>query len=371
MVARLGLFCLMLLLSACDQASESTGIQLNSALGGMSAAGFARAVEPRKFEFPADHAAHPEFRNEWWYITGHLQTETGRQFGYQVTFFRIALSPKSPENTSRWATHQVWMAHLALTDMEGKQHLHEQRLARGAAGLAGQEMQAFKVYLEDWQILGQAKGEFPWTVQVAHADFSLKLSLQPEKPAVLQGKQGLSQKSSEAGNASYYYSFTRLATTGSLYYQGQNFQVTGASWLDREWSTSALGKDQAGWDWFSLQFEDGQELMFYQLRKTSGAADQLHSQGKWIAADASTRNLSLQDVELKPLKYWQARNGAQYPITWELSYPAMDGHWRIEAVVEDQLMETSVLYWEGAVRVIDLKSGKVVGQGYLELSGYE
>lgn len=371
MVARLGLICLILLLSACDQQSESTGINLNSALGGIPAAGFARAVEPRQFEFPSDHAAHPEFRNEWWYVTGHLQTEAGRQFGYQVTFFRIALNPRRPENASNWATNQVWMTHIALTDLAANQHLHDQRFARGAAGLAGQQMQPFKVWLEDWQILGQANGEFPWTVQVANADFSLKLSLQPEKPVVLQGNQGLSQKSSEVGNASYYYSFTRLASTGSIHYQNQDFQVQGSSWLDREWSTSALGKDQAGWDWFSLQFAEGHELMFYQLRKNSGEADQAHSQGKWIAADGSTRNLSLQDVQLKPLKYWQATNGAKYPIVWELTYPAIKGRWRVEAIVDDQLMETSVLYWEGAVRVIDLKTAQVVGQGYLELSGYE
>ena len=262
------------------------------------------------------------------------------------------------------------MAHIALTDVAGNNHLHDQRLARGAAGLAGQQLQPFKVWLEDWQILGQDKGEFPWTVEVANAEFSFKLNLRPEKPVVLQGNQGLSQKSSAAGNASYYYSFTRLATTGWVHYQNQDFQVTGSSWLDREWSTSALGKDQAGWDWFSLQFNDGQELMFYQLRTTSGTADQAHSQGKWIAADTSTVNLSLKDVALTPLKYWQATNRAYYPIAWELNYPAIKGRWRVEAVVDDQLMETSVLYWEGAVRVIDLESDQVVGQGYLELSGY-
>lgn len=370
MVARFCLFFLILLLAGCEQKSNSAGMDLNAALGGIPASGFARAVEPRQFNFPQEHAAHPEFRNEWWYVTGNLQTATGRRFGYQVTLFRIALSPKLPENPSVWASNQVWMAHIALTDVEGNKHLHAQRFARGAASLAGQSLQPFKVWLEDWQILGQANGDFPWTVQVANADFSLKLKLQPEKPVVLQGHQGLSQKSSEAGNASYYYSFTRLVTTGSIHYQAQDFPVTGSSWLDREWSTSALGKDQAGWDWFSLQFKDGQELMFYQLRKHSGEADQTHSQGKWIAADARTQNLSLKDLQLKPVKYWQAASGTKYPLAWELSYPEVRGHWRIEAVVEDQLMETSVVYWEGAVRVIELASEKVVGQGYLELSGY-
>lgn len=371
MVARACLLCLILWLVACDKPSDSTGMDLNIALGGIPASGFARAIEPRHFSFPEDHAAHPEFRNEWWYVTGNLQTDSGRRFGYQVTLFRIALSPNPPSNPSLWATNQVWMAHIALTDVEGNKHLHDQRFARGAAGLAGQSMQPFKVWLEDWQILGQVAGEFPWTVGVATADFGLQLTLQPEKPAVLQGQQGLSQKSSETGNASYYYSFTRLATTGSIHYQNQDFQITGSSWLDREWSTSALGKDQAGWDWFSLQFSEGQELMFYQLRKTSGEADPAPSQGKWIAADGSTQDLSLKDLQLKPIKYWQAPKGTKYPIAWELNYPAVHGRWRVEAVVADQLMETSILYWEGAVRVIELASDKIVGQGYLELSGYE
>ncbi|TXH69550.1 MAG: carotenoid 1,2-hydratase [Thiothrix sp.] len=370
MAARLLLICCLLMLSACDQRPASEGINLNSALGGVPAAGFARAVEPRAFIFPQDHAAHPEFRNEWWYVTGNVQTQSGRRFAYQVTFFRIALSPQVPTNTSVWATNQVWMAHIALSDIDGNEHVYDQRFARGAAGLAGQNMQPFKVWLEDWQILGQANGEFPWVVQVTNPDFSLKLNLQPEKPVVLQGDQGLSQKSSEAGNASYYYSLTRLATTGVIHYQDQDFQVSGLSWLDREWSTSVLGKDQVGWDWFSLQMDDGHELMFYQLRKLSGEADQVHSQGKWIKPDASTVNLSLQDVKLKPLQYWQAASGAKYPIAWGLEYPAVKGHWRIEAVLEDQLMQTSVLYWEGAVRVIDLATHKRVGQGYLELSGY-
>lgn len=370
MVARICLLCLMLLLTGCDKQADSTGMDLNAALGGIPASGFARAIEARDFQFPQDHSAHPTFRNEWWYVTGNLQTANGQRFGYQVTLFRIALSPKPAANPSLWASNQVWMAHIALTDVAGNQHLSDERFARGAAGLAGQSLQPFKVWLEDWQILGEATGEFPWTVQVANADFSLKLKLQPEKPAVLQGNQGLSQKSSEAGNASYYYSFTRLATTGSLHYQGQDLPVTGSSWLDREWSTSALGKDQVGWEWFSLQFDEGHDLMFYQLRNRSGDADQTHSQGKWIAADASTQNLSLQDITLKPVKYWQASDGAKYPIAWELRYPAVNGSWRIEAVVDDQLMETSVRYWEGAVNIIDLQTKQLVGLGYLELSGY-
>jgi predicted secreted hydrolase len=368
MAARILLLCLCCCLVACKSEDKTAALDVASALGGIPATGFARALEPRQFSFPADHAAHPDFRNEWWYVTGNVKAANGQQFGYQVTLFRIALTPSVPSNPSAWATNQMWMAHVALTDLAGQQHLHEQRFARGAAGLAGQSTQPFRVWLEDWQILGQAKGQFPWSIQVKAQDFSLNLTLTPAKPVVLQGNQGLSQKSSEAGNASYYYSFTRLETTGTIHYQGKDWGVAGLSWLDREWSTSALGADQAGWDWFSLQLKDGQELMFYRMRKKSGEADAAHSQGKLVLADGSSQTLNLNDVQLKPLEYWQAPTGAHYPIAWELTRGQTK--WRVEAVVKDQLMQTSVLYWEGSVRVVDANTGQALGTGYLEMSGY-
>ena len=367
--AIVALLCLFIL-TACQSKEQTNALDLNTALGGIPEAGFERALAPKAFQFPADHAAHPSFRNEWWYITGNLKAATGQRFGYQVTLFRIALSPEQPKSTSVWATNQVWMAHVALTDVETKQHLHEQRFARGAAGLAGQSLNPFKVWLEDWQILGDATGDFPWKVQVKTTDFALELDLSPTKPVVLQGKQGLSQKSSAAGNASYYYSFSRLQTKGTLHYQGKTLAVSGLSWLDREWSTSALGIDQAGWDWFSLQLNDGHDLMFYRMRNTSGEADQAHTQGKWIKPDGTNYSVSLKDIQLKPIEYWQSPQGAKYPIAWEMYYPAEQRQWRIQAVVDNQLMATSILYWEGAVDVFDLKTGQVVGSGYLEMSGY-
>lgn len=368
MVAKILLLCLCCCLVACKSENKANTLDVASALGGIPDTGFARALEPRQFSFPADHAAHPDFRNEWWYVTGNVQDASGKQFGYQVTLFRIALTPTVPSNPSTWATNQMWMAHVALTDLAGQQHLYEQRFARGAAGLAGQSTQPFRVWLEDWQILGQANGQFPWSIQVKAQDFSLNLTLSPTKPVLLQGNQGLSQKSSEAGNASYYYSFTRLETTGTLHYQDKDWQLAGWSWLDREWSTSALGADQAGWDWFSLQLDDGQDLMFYRMRKTSGEADAAHSQGKLVLTNGSSKTLSLKDVQLTPLDYWQAPIGARYPIAWDLKMDAQ--HWRVEANVPDQLMQTSVLYWEGSVRVVEANTGQVLGMGYLEMSGY-
>ncbi|QQZ30980.1 carotenoid 1,2-hydratase [Thiothrix subterranea] len=363
------LFCL-LLLAGCSKTPEPDTFDLNAALGGVADARFTRALAPRAFQFPQDHAAHPDFRNEWWYVTGNVQTDDGRQFGYQVTWFRIALTPDKPVSASPWASNQVWMAHVALTDVQAGEHLHDQRLARGAAELAGQAVQPFRVWLEDWQMVGDGAGEFPWAIAVKAQDFTLNLQLRPQKPPVLQGDQGLSQKSSELGNASYYYSLTRLQTLGEIYRDGQRFTVTGESWLDREWSTSALGADQAGWDWFSLQLRDGHEVMFYRLRKKSGEVD-AYSAGKWVLPEGTAQTLARDDVELKPLRYWQAESGARYPVAWEMRLPKQQRHWRIEAVVDDQLMQTGITYWEGAVRVVDVASGEVLGRGYLEMSGYQ
>lgn len=356
--------------AGCSKAPEPNALDLNAALGGVADAGFSRAVQPRPFQFPHDHAAHPDFRNEWWYVTGNVQTADGRQFGYQVTWFRIALTPDKPVSDSAWATNQVWMAHVALTDVQANEHWHDQRFARGAAGLAGQSVQPFRVWLEDWQMVGNGAGEFPWAIAVKAHDFTLNLQLRPQKPPVLQGNQGLSQKSSEVGNASYYYSLTRLQTLGEIYRDGQRFTVMGESWLDREWSTSVLGADQAGWDWFSLQLADGHELMFYRLRKKSGETD-THSAGKWVLPDGSAQTLLSDAVELKPVRYWRAARGARYPVVWEMRLPKQQRQWRIEAVVDDQLMQTGITYWEGAVRVVDVGSGEVLGRGYLEMSGYE
>lgn len=358
-----------LLLAACSKQPESEVFDLNAALGGTADAGFARATGSRDFHFPQDHAAHPAYRNEWWYVTGNLQTDGGRRFGYQVTFFRIALSPQQPVNTSVWATNQVWMAHVALTDVDADEHLQDQRFARGAAGLAGQAIHPFRVWLEDWQIIGDGAGEFPWAIGVKTKDFVLNLQLRPEKPPVLQGDHGLSQKSREPGNASWYYSMPRLQTLGDIWRGDEHFTVSGESWLDREWSTSALGADQSGWDWFSLQLQDGHDLMYYRLRKQSGETDP-YSAGKWVQPDGQAETLAAQDVQLKPLRYWRSESGVKYPVAWEMSLPKQQQRWRIEALVDDQLMRTGIIYWEGAVRILDADNNDLLGYGYLEMSGY-
>jgi predicted secreted hydrolase len=355
--------------SGCSEPPQSEGLDVATALGGVPEAGFARADRPRTFHFPEDHRAHPDYRNEWWYLTGNLENAAGERFGYQLTFFRIALSPQAPRSDSAWATQQVWMAHVAVSDGTRSEHRHSERLARGAAGLAGQADEPFRVWLEDWQLLGGPDAAFPWRIRVEDPELALNLEVTPLKAPVLQGDAGLSQKSSAAGNASYYYSISRLQTYGQLRVGEHSHTVSGLSWLDREWSTSALGEDQQGWDWFSLQLEDGRELMLYRLRLRDGSADPLSS-AKWIAADGSSRSLSSAQFQLEPLRHWEASDGRRYPVAWRLQAGPEEPPLRIEALFDAQQMRTGVVYWEGAVTVHAQDEDALLGRGYLEMTGY-
>lgn len=365
----LSLLPVLWLLAACQQEPTPQGMDLQAALGGTSAEGFERATGERVFLFPQDHAAHPDYRNEWWYVTGNVDAKDGRRFGYQVTFFRIAVSPTAPVSDSIWATRQLWMAHIALTDVRQKQHYHDQRLSRGAAGLAGQAVKPFRVWLDDWQLIGGDDGQWPWQLSVGNDEFALDLSLAPIKPVVLQGDRGLSQKGEAVGNASWYYSFPRLLARGKVRVAGEELDVSGLSWLDREWSTSALDPNQSGWDWFSLQLDDGHDLMFYRLRRNDGSTDP-NSAGKWIPAADEVQTLTHNDVTLTPENYWQSNTGRRYPVSWRMDIPKLNRQWRVEAVLNDQEMETAVIYWEGAVNVFDIDTGEPLGRGYLEMAGY-
>ncbi|MCB1755810.1 MAG: carotenoid 1,2-hydratase [Gammaproteobacteria bacterium] len=356
-------------LSAACEKNSAPELDVSMLLGNDSVDGYQRAIEAREFSFPADHGAHNGFRNEWWYFTGNLKDDRGHVFGYQVTFFRIALSPERLERQSAWAGNQVWMAHVALSDIDARRHSHAQRFARGANGLAGAEENPLRVWLEDWQV-SAADGEgFPWTINVQSDAFSLDLVLNADKAPVLQGDKGLSRKSAEPGNASYYYSITRMSTHGTISQAGERFEVTGQSWLDREWSTSALSAEQAGWDWFSLQLDDGRDLMFYRLRNTSGEAD-VYSAGTLVKVDGDYTTLSRDDVSLEVMDTWRSTTGKDYPVAWKLTLRGEPDSWIVRAAFEDQEMQTAVNYWEGAVEVSNATTGESLGRGYLELTGY-
>lgn len=348
-----------------------TQIAVNAALGGGDYAGYQRAEHPRPFEFPADHGPHPEFRNEWWYVTGNLVDASGRAFGYQWTLFRIALAPTTPVMDSPWRSHQLYMAHLALTDVAGQRHAHFERFSRSALGLAGAQATPFRVWLEDWTLSGAQSDFFPLRLQARERDMSLDLTLNAGKPMVLQGDRGLSQKSAEPGNASYYYSYTRLPTQGSIRIGEQLFQVSGASWLDREWSTSALGPEQSGWDWFALQLDDGRELMLYRLRRKDGSADAF-SAGILVDAAGQAQPLRWEELTLQPLGEWiSPHTGDRYPASWRLRVPALPLDLNITPKIAAQELRLSVRYWEGAVTVRGQSGDQPVsGQGYLEMTRY-
>ena len=333
--------------------------------------GYARALAPRDFHFPEDHGPHPEFRNEWWYWTGHLATTDGHAFGYQFTLFRSALAPGKPEGTSAWSTRQIYMGHLTLSDLGAGRFHASERFSRSALGLAGASAEPFRVWLEDWSAEAVGSEAPPLRLTARSGNMALSLVLEAGKPPVLQGERGLSQKGPGPGNASYYYSLTRMPTRGQVTVEGRAYEVSGESWMDREWSTAALGKDSVGWDWFSLQLSDGSELMYYQLRHRDGTVDPFTS-GTFVPAQGEPVHLSREDARLDVLDTWKSpRSGVEYPARWRLAVPSQGLSLGVTPALADQELPVSVRYWEGAVSVSGTHDGQSVrGQGYVELTGY-
>ncbi len=363
-----------LLLAACGGATPAAGplgqISAVEAVGGSGAAGFARATRPRQFVFPQDHGPHQEYATEWWYYTGNLNAADGRHFGYQLTFFRFGLAPKPAERASDWGASNIYMAHFALSDVAGKQFYAFDRFSRDAAGLAGAQGDPFRVWLEGWSAEGVG-GATPMRLHAQQGEVAIDLTLDAGKPVVLQGDRGLSQKSAEPGNASYYYSLTRMPTRGSVAAGGARYDVSGLSWMDREWSTSSLAANVAGWDWFALQLADGRDLMYFQLRQKSGAADS-YSSGTLIAADGTATPIARDDARIDVLGTWQSpRSGGAYPSTWRLRVASAGIDLTITPYLADQELPLATVYWEGAVRFEGTAGGQPAsGSGYVELTGY-
>jgi len=336
---------------------------------------FSRALSPRVFSFPSDHGPHNDFRSEWWYFTGNLkdrQGRQGRQFGYELTFFRFATKADAPDSKSVWRSNQTYMAHLTLTDVQGNRFYTDERFSRAGNDLAGASDKKYHVWLYDWSAKTQGETDFPLRLQAKSHDFAIDLLLTSPKSYVLQGDQGLSQKSREPGNASYYYSYPRLSTDGTVSVAGRQFSVTGTSWMDREWSTSALSSEQSGWDWFALQLSDNTELMFYRLRRKDGQADS-NSAGSLVLADNEKVALKDNDVTIKILDSWTSPHSKiTYPSRWRLAIPSQGLEIEVDPLLSDQELNVSYRYWEGAVSVNGTKNGQLIsGQGYVELAGYQ
>jgi predicted secreted hydrolase len=362
---------LLFLFCAASTADESARRSLAELLGSDDDQGFAKAIEPRSFSFPRDHGPHPEYRNEWWYVTGNLDDDGGRRFGFELTFFRFALASSTVVADSNWRSNQVYVAHLAITDAQAEEFHVAQRMSRAALGLAGAQAEPFRVWIDDWEIEAEEGANANvWRLVAGERDFGLDLRLAALKPPVLNGTDGLSQKSAEPGNASYYYSISRWQTRGSLRVGSSQFTVSGLSWLDREWSSSALAAKQQGWDWFALQLSDGSELMFYNLRRDDGRQDPL-SAGTWTDADGNGRRIGRGDIEIDVTDRWQSPSGGTYPAAWTLHLPMESLRVDIVPVLADQELFTTVRYWEGAVDVRGERQGlPVSGRGYVELTGY-
>ena len=372
----LGLMIVVVSLSGCSSADQTRLVSANvvASLSGPADEAFARAYEPIDFVFPRDHGAHPEYRTEWWYYTGNLTDSAGNQYGYQLTFFRSALTPDLPERTSDLATNQIYMAHFAVTNGAANDHQSFERFSRGAGGLAGATGEpAYAVWLEDWAVRTIEPGvtRLQASAPGEGGAVALDLTLRETQPPVLHGKQGLSQKGPEAGNASYYYSLVQIKTTGTVTSQGETVEVTGLSWMDHEFGTSALSANAVGWDWFSMQLDNGAVLMLAQVRTADGGV-MPQFEGTYVAADGKQETIMAADLTLTASAQWTSpRTQITYPSGWQMAIPRLNIALTVEPLIGDQEMEVSFVYWEGAVTIEGtIADQPVQGVGYVELTGY-
>jgi predicted secreted hydrolase len=393
---RCSLFAVMLcllLLSACDHRSRSDATAdedvEDQAMAMMSSddfSGFRQAEGRREFVFPSDHGHHDGYRTEWWYVTGNLHTDEGRRFGYQLTFFRVLMQPPGSdhqadaEQGSSWRTAAVWLAQAAVSDIQRERFYTSEQLSRELPGLADAASDRLQVRVNGWSLTAPADdplatGEM--TLFMDSVDFSLALTLEADKPVVLQGDDGLSRKSADdAASASWYYSLTRLSSTGELRLSDADadsvYAVSGSSWLDREWSTSALSARQSGWDWFALQLDNGHDLMYYRLRLEDGSIDAA-SAGVLVDPAGKVTHLRHADVSATPLANWYSRQSDNtYPVSWRLQSASGDWQLQLDAMIPNQAWSGQFQYWEGAGSVSgDWLGDNIKGQGYVELTGYD
>jgi predicted secreted hydrolase len=347
-----------------------------------------QAVSPWKpatagyaFAFPRDHASHPDYKIEWWYYTGNVKAADGRRFGYQITFFRVGID-HTPSNPSKWAVRDLYMTHLAISDTKGQRYRYAEKLSRGGPGLAGASSDRYHVWNDDWTagIRDQGSGIREHVLRASSAEAGLDLVLGEGKPPAVNGINGISQKGAAAGNASHYYSMTRMPTAGTLIVDGERFDVSGESWMDHEFGTSFLEPEQRGWDWLSMQLSDNRELMLYQLRRADGSRDP-RSSGTLVDRSGKTTHLANADFTMTPGRAtFKSKNGAVYPTEWSVSIPSQGIELKVTTPMNDQELSlvgsTGIAYWEGIIDVAGEQAIRPTGQqaitgvGYLEMTGY-
>ncbi len=317
------------------------------------------------YRFPEDHGVHRAFKTEWWYFTGRLRAGSGKTYGYQATFFREGVRPPGSPGTSRFLADDIKFAHFAVTDVDAGRFFFLQKTSRGAFGEAGFGDSGRLAWIEGWSLAETRDGGF--ALKADGEGKAVDLLLKPEKGFVIHGANGVSQKAEGAGHASCYYSSTRLGTTGRLSINGKSEAVAGESWFDHEWATNSLTPAQIGWNWFSIQLDDGTELMLYQMRTRNGGIDP-NSSGTFVLKNGSGEYLARDAYSLTPTAFWKSgRTGATYPIAWKVSVPSLGLELETSTPVKEQeLALGSITYWEGLIEV----RGKRTGHGYMELTGY-
>ncbi len=346
-----------------------------------------QALPGWQYRFPADHEIHPDFKTEWWYFTGHLKADDGRAYGYELTFFRQGILPPGSRPTvaadgaalSRFVRNDFKFAHFAITDLKGKQFFYTEKTSRGAfgeTGFGGREGADQRLaWLESWQLEPQADGSWHLRANaVSPVPMRIDLVVNPGKPPVIEGTDGVSQKAAGVGNASHYYSFTRMETKGTLALgEGAADQaVRGDTWFDHEWASNQLAEDQVGWDWFCFQFDDRTELMLYAMRRRDGSIDPA-SAGTLIDANGNSEHLARGDFQMKSARTWRsAKTGAVYPLAWKVSIPSRQMEFTVESASDDQELALPLIsYWEGVTKATGVRAGqKLTGLGYMELTGY-
>jgi predicted secreted hydrolase len=337
------------------------------------AAQYRTALPGYRFEFPRDHFSHPDFQTEWWYYTGNVESAGGRRFGFELTFFRQAVS-RDPAKTAAWDVRDLYLAHLALSDLDGGKFYHTERTNRSGPGVAGVSETSARIWNGNWQIQWDGGDQ---KLQAIDARFELHLTLHSEKPPVVHGENGVSQKAEGPGHASHYISLTRLETSGSLDLGGKQFEVTGTSWMDHEFFTHQLGASQTGWDWLSLQLADNTELMLFHIRRNDGSIDP-YSAGTYVDAQGKTTHLRASDFTLEPLeeKWTSPVTRATYPIHWRITVPKLGLEVEAKTPLASQELTGKTRlapnYWEGAIVLTGVRNAQPLsGVGYLEMTGYD
>ena len=334
-----------------------------------SAQQYKLALPGYKFQFPRDYFNHEQYQTEWWYYTGNVRTPDGHRFGFELTFFRRGVSRAA--NSNPWYVHDLWMAHMALSDIGGQRSYHEERLNRSGPGIAGVDAKSGLIWNGNWQAHITPRKE---NLRGIGRNFRFTLKLVPMKPPDIQGQNGISRKAAGAGHASHYYSITRLRTSGSIHVDGKAYQVEGTSWMDHEFFTGSMAADETGWDWLSVQFNDGSDLMLYLLRHKDGAIDP-NSSGSYVDARGHSQFLSLHDFVMTPEgdNWTSPVTGATYPLRWHVSIPMLHLAFDVTTPLRSQEMtgKFGPSYWEGAIDAAGTRTkSKARGVGYLEMTGY-